>query len=274
MIYKHRNTKIKNFGARYYWPEVSVWLSVDPMASGRPGITPYHYCQNNPLNRVDPNGMWDDDYTINKKGEVKLVRKTDDNFDMLYTKESWDNGKKDNSIKIEKGTVERMKNINSSYQGNPVVLSYAQIKGEGNAQQLFEFVSTNTEVEYSLFKFGSGESQTNLLSTSHQWGIELAGSELINKNAFKAYGFNAELRGHDHNHYKGNWFPSGSTWPVGSPDRKAGDVFVAARLEQLYPRSSIDFRIFDVKSRSYTNYNSNSYFPLSLPGFEIISTKN
>lgn len=30
---------------------------MDPLAHLRPGLTPYHYVQNNPLNRFDPDGM-------------------------------------------------------------------------------------------------------------------------------------------------------------------------------------------------------------------------
>jgi RHS repeat-associated protein len=44
------------FGARYYDPEVGRFLSVDPLADKYPGLTPYHYCDNNPLNALDPDG--------------------------------------------------------------------------------------------------------------------------------------------------------------------------------------------------------------------------
>ncbi len=44
------------FGARYYDPNVSVWLSVDPMAGKFPGWTPYRYGLNNPLNHIDHKG--------------------------------------------------------------------------------------------------------------------------------------------------------------------------------------------------------------------------
>ncbi len=47
------------FGARYYDPNISIWLSVDPMADQRSWVSPYSYCQNNPLNRVDPTGALD-----------------------------------------------------------------------------------------------------------------------------------------------------------------------------------------------------------------------
>ncbi|MCF8332500.1 MAG: hypothetical protein K9H84_08625 [Bacteroidales bacterium] len=45
------------FGARYYDSEVSVWLSVDPMASGFPGVSAYAYCYNNPMNYIDAWGL-------------------------------------------------------------------------------------------------------------------------------------------------------------------------------------------------------------------------
>jgi len=45
------------YGARYYDSKVSVWLSVDPMSSRDPGLTPYHFVYNNPFLFVDSNGL-------------------------------------------------------------------------------------------------------------------------------------------------------------------------------------------------------------------------
>ena len=50
------------FGARYYSDNIMQWLSVDPMSDMRPGVSPYSYCQNNPIGRVDTWGMLDDVY--------------------------------------------------------------------------------------------------------------------------------------------------------------------------------------------------------------------
>jgi len=47
------------YGARYYNPKVSVWLSVDPMSDQRPSLTPYNFMSNNPVMRIEPTGMLD-----------------------------------------------------------------------------------------------------------------------------------------------------------------------------------------------------------------------
>ncbi len=44
------------FGARYYSPEISVWLSVDPLASVYPSTSSYMYCLGNPIVLIDPDG--------------------------------------------------------------------------------------------------------------------------------------------------------------------------------------------------------------------------
>ena len=48
------------FGARYYTDNIMMWLSVDPMSDERPNVSPYSYCQNNPIGRVDTWGMLDE----------------------------------------------------------------------------------------------------------------------------------------------------------------------------------------------------------------------
>ena len=54
---KDKNTGYHYFGARYYDSDVSVWLSVDPMADKYPGMSPYMYTAGDPVMLVDPNGM-------------------------------------------------------------------------------------------------------------------------------------------------------------------------------------------------------------------------
>jgi len=49
-------TGLSYFGSRYYSSDLSIWLSVDPMAHKYPSLSPYVYCANNPVKLVDPNG--------------------------------------------------------------------------------------------------------------------------------------------------------------------------------------------------------------------------
>jgi RHS repeat-associated protein len=47
------------FGARYYYPAIGRWLSVDPMFATFPDQSSYQYTHNNPINRYDPDGKAD-----------------------------------------------------------------------------------------------------------------------------------------------------------------------------------------------------------------------
>ena len=49
-------TGLSYFGSRYYSSDLSIWLSVDPMATKYPSLSPYVYCADNPVKLVDPNG--------------------------------------------------------------------------------------------------------------------------------------------------------------------------------------------------------------------------
>ena len=47
---------------RYYKPP--VFTSRDAMMDQKPWLTPYHYCSNNPVGKVDPSGMLDEDNPV------------------------------------------------------------------------------------------------------------------------------------------------------------------------------------------------------------------
>ena len=47
------------YGARYYEPRLSLWMSADPLAEEYIDISAYTYCHNNPINLFDPDGQGD-----------------------------------------------------------------------------------------------------------------------------------------------------------------------------------------------------------------------
>jgi len=69
---KDDETGYNYFGARYYNSDISIWLSVDPLADKYPSLSPYMYCAGNPVMLVDPDGREIDVtelYKKNKEGE-------------------------------------------------------------------------------------------------------------------------------------------------------------------------------------------------------------
>jgi len=63
IIGKRDSTTLLDYrGARFSDPHVGGFISIDPMAGMRPGLSPYNYCSGNPILRVDPTGMLDRDF--------------------------------------------------------------------------------------------------------------------------------------------------------------------------------------------------------------------
>ena len=75
------------YGARYYAPSLSRWLSVDPLAEKYQGFSPYNYTLNNPIMLVDPDGRSVETDFINKStGEHVYI--DDGNDQIVFTNNS------------------------------------------------------------------------------------------------------------------------------------------------------------------------------------------
>ncbi len=70
------------YGARYFEPRLSLWMSTDPLQEKYENISPYIYCANSPIRYTDPKGMEVEadelsmkniSYTLTKQ-EAKYVR--------------------------------------------------------------------------------------------------------------------------------------------------------------------------------------------------------
>tara|TARA_R110002050_G_scaffold176006_1_gene308817 strand:- start:2053 stop:2397 length:345 start_codon:yes stop_codon:yes gene_type:complete len=107
------NTGNYYYGARYYDPKISVWLSVDPLSSRDPSLLPYHFVKNNPLMLVDPNGMtWDPavkDKAVELKGFIENTKTDLEESNQKkqakideYKSKNWSDAKKENRRKTKR----------------------------------------------------------------------------------------------------------------------------------------------------------------------------
>jgi RHS repeat-associated protein len=76
-----------DYGARWYDPSIARWGAVDPLAEARISLTGYQYVQNNPMNRMDPTGMIDED--LLRKGKSPITEHNDHRLDDLRNKKSF-----------------------------------------------------------------------------------------------------------------------------------------------------------------------------------------
>jgi len=53
-----------DYGARGYYPAIGRFTTIDPCAEKDYSISPYAYCDNNPVNRIDPDGREDISYVL------------------------------------------------------------------------------------------------------------------------------------------------------------------------------------------------------------------
>ena len=64
------------YGARYYEPRISLWMSTNPLWEKKMQFSPYNFVSNNPLNRIDPIGLTD----YNVDGEIRTINDGHDNL--------------------------------------------------------------------------------------------------------------------------------------------------------------------------------------------------
>ena len=70
------------------------FISRDPLFNARHWLSPYAYCSNNPINRIDPTGMLDDEFNVNTTTGIitKISNLGGNEFDMFHTTKSHENG--------------------------------------------------------------------------------------------------------------------------------------------------------------------------------------
>lgn len=134
-------TGLYYYGARYYNPQTSVWLSVDAKNSERAWLSPYQFVQNNPVQLVDPDGNLDEDPNVDLQAQYVNQGAAQD----LNQNSSGYNGVCETCPKEEAYDLYRQSEVNFSYNEN------TQRVNKSDAKKLDMSTAKNPHLETLTF---------------------------------------------------------------------------------------------------------------------------
>lgn len=154
---------------------------------------------------IDPTGMSLDNYGVDKDGNISLLEKTDDKYDVLYAVDNSGNktdtngdgsvNESDGAKVNDKSLLPELSKTKTSKDGYGV--SFASTNSKSDAFNVFHFVTTQTNVEWGLDGFQYPQSQKAYVLSTYHVDYTSPGEGSI--------GFNAEYQLFDiHSHAKTN----------------------------------------------------------------------
>ncbi len=174
-----------DYGARMYDGTIGKFSTIDPLCEKNHNITPYHYCHNNPWNRIDPNGQ--DDYMLNRDGHLKFLKSTDDDNHTVFAQNEDGSIKEGTNIIVSKSFVNSK--VTNTYSGrrnsdvdksvSTYSVDFYSSTDEQESTTFFEFAANNTDVEWSNTDISSSNGDFNIVATSHNESSELGQRAII-----------------------------------------------------------------------------------------------
>ena len=147
-----------DYGARQYAPAIGRWNAVDPSSEKHYNWSPYSYCKNNPVLRVDVDGK--DDYTVNSAGRLFKTVVEGSTNDRLMSIRSGVEPITVNDKKILSG----MYNMQDGKSGG--LETYNSTSNLEDAATVFKFGADNTSVEWKLDIYNDKGDKTAIIGTS------------------------------------------------------------------------------------------------------------
>ena len=241
-----------DFHARFLTTSTGLWQAPDVHAGSYPWLSPWVFCNANPIKYVDPTGM--DTYVISPWGSVSERIKNDeyDSLIMLF------GASEKESPRLPSGTILEQK---VEPIGDGKDCTYLTVNGDDNGTTLFQFLADNSEVEYSQLKCTTDEiSELNYIGTSRKNDNEQAAGILID-NQLKKDG--TIIREHIHSH------PSGLLWP------SIGDIDHAKAVTKTLNRNDIVFKVYTTQAyEGIGNYKEYDWKSLSMsPSYFLLKNK-
>jgi hypothetical protein len=191
-----------------------------------------------------------DDYGVNKKGYIKLLRKTDDKTDKLTALDA--KGKETaKSIMVSKGILSNVKEGKSS---NDTKSSYMKVQNKSTeAKGLFEFFAKNTNVEWGQVNYTNDGVNNSFIGTSHDPTTEEAAGEFMDK-VLPYSNYDVKEHIHSHPQRKSSYFGPSGFHPR---DKNNGNRKFAEWKKANYPKEDYKLKVYEVPLKKYIEYNEN-----------------
>ena len=206
---KDSETGFSYFGSRYYNSDLSIWLSVDPMASKYPYQSNYVYCSNNPLKIIDPNG--EDEWELYPDGKVRWKRHSEEHTLYAVNTKGERTG---NSLTLKNRQI--FDDLATSGESSNYLNSHS-VGGENTQDDMlnvFKFAADNSTVEWRVDRFRDNGNSSYAVGTVHKTNYSPTAEDLGHSSS--------SVIAFIHSHPNANL--SGELWSMGFRSQVNGKI--------------------------------------------------
>src|SRR5690554_3655367 len=237
-------------------------------------MTPYQYVSNNPIMKVEPTGMEDHDYRLNRDGKLEPINNTNDNFDRIFAEDNNDGV----PLVVDKSFLKSLSR--PKYEGRfEGKISPSLLKTYGKS--IFHFFADNTDVEWNYSEFSNsktGEKFGHIVTSFHKstvLGAAYYTEDILDSSPDINWDYNIHNHPSTYNNVK-DFRPSGWNFnekegayvktideSTGKPNGDRG-FYQSFKLNPNYNKRMPNyFDVYSPKLNKTIKYNNESLYPIN-----------